>query len=721
MKWQSNQYTQALLHEYKYLIPKDFDFQTYISFYPDLISAEIDSEQKAMEHYLFFGHNENRIYKKDHLVLPIKADFINGSIPEIWNNKNKNLLYFSPNAPDFDMSGGGNRLLQILTILKKKFKYNVWFLCNGYLKKHHIDAVKQLDIPIFLADAKNDVYLDQYLKEAIQQNIIFNNAIFSWYDMGRQYIDIVKSYYPDIKIIVDSVDVHWLREERGRQLGAYPIKSDLLTTKKTMEKSVYVSANVVLAVTENDKREIHKELGYGINVKILSSIHKNYSIKIGTDILFVGNYQHQPNIQCVQNCIKIYKQFIGTPTYKQLKIKPKLLLVGSGLPENIIKEIDGNDSIVYLGQVNDLRKVYSKSSLLIAPITWGAGIKCKICDAAMCGLPILTSDIGNEGINLIDQESGLIANTNKEFVKKLINFFEFNHRQKISLGKKGKEQVKKIASITAAEDCLKHCLEDKHILLSIVTYNQPKKLQQCLDSIINKTKYINYTIFITDNSSDQQTKKLIKKYQKQYPKLIQYKKNKTNQYFIQPNNWLFKNKKYQNSDIVLINDDVIIVNDYWLNYMYSSAYISQNIGAVGGKTIFPNGVLAEAGAELYNNGFGNNKGRYSNPNNDEYNIPKYTGYCSGCLLYMKRDTINKIGIFSTKLKKMYYEDAEWQYRSHIFGYRTLYEPRCIAIHAEGSSSGTDTSKGMKKYQEINRKIFLKLMQNIDIEKYNNEQ
>jgi GT2 family glycosyltransferase len=88
---------------------------------------------------------------------------------------------------------------------------------------------------------------------------------------------------------------------------------------------------------------------------------------------------------------------------------------------------------------------------------------------------------------------------------------------------------------------------------------------------------------------------------------------------------------------------------------------------------------------------------------------------------MRRDAIEKLGPLSEKLDKMYYEDSEWQYRAHINGLKTIYEPRCIAIHHEGSSSGTDITKGMKKYQEINRVKFLKLMMdqtNLKIEMFN---
>ena len=179
--------------------------------------------------------------------------------------------------------------------------------------------------------------------------------------------------------------------------------------------------------------------------------------------------------------------------------------------------------------------------------------------------------------------------------------------------------------------------------------------------------------------------------------------------------------EYKDSDIVLINDDVEILDNYWLNYLYTSAYSADYIAAAGGKYLYPNGTLSEAGAELYNDGTGLNKGRYKNANNIEYNKTYYTGYCSGCLLYMRRDAIESIGIFSNELEKMYYEDSEWQYRAHTYGLKTIYDYRCQIIHHEGSSSGTDTTKGCKRYQEINRKIFLDIMHKsgqYNIEKFN---
>jgi GT2 family glycosyltransferase len=714
MKWISNQYTKKIVEEHSHLLPDDFDPMVYLSMHPDLVECEVNNSQKSIEHYLMFGRKENRSYKQT-IVENLKTTNIN--IPEFWNN-GKNLLYFSPMAPDFDLSSGGNRLLQILKILKLDLKYNVLFLCNGYHKVKHIEEIKNLNIPVFLPDIDKGIYLNKYLQEAADNKIIFDNAIFSWYDIGNQYIDIVKSFFPNIKILVDSVDVHWMREQRGVDSGQLKMSQKNIDYRKNIEINVYSKSNVIFAITEDDKKHIQKELGYGHNIKILSNIHDTQKIKLGLDIIFIGNYNHGPNVEAVTKTINIYRKFQTTKTYQSLKNKPKLLIAGPYLDKSIQQDIKNISQIQYLGQIDNLNYLYEKSCLMIAPLFWGAGIKGKICDAGMCGVPILTSDIGNEGIMFSHKKNALIANSEEGFIEELEYFFNLSAKQKSNLGESGKEHLSKIVSIASARNILEHSLQNKQIIISIVAYNQPQKLEKCLKTILEKTAYLNYKIVITDNGIKNQSEYIKNKFNTD--KII-YIKNDINEYFIIPNNKIINDPKYKSSDILLINDDIEILDNYWLNYLYSSAYSADYIAAAGGKTLYPNGKIAEAGAELYSDGTGRNKGRHQDTNDPQFNIPHYTGYCSGCLLYMRRDAIEKLGPLSEKLDKMYYEDSEWQYRAHVNGLKTIYDPRCVAIHDEGSSSGTDITKGMKKYQEINKVKFLELIKtqtNLSIETFN---
>lgn len=714
MKWISPPQPIKLVKTYSFLIPKDFDYQFYIEYHPDLQQAGIDNEQKAKEHYLLYGIRENRPYKKIKIEKNLSTK---EPKPEFWSDS-KNILYFSPNAPDYDQSSGGNRLLEILKILKNRLNYNVYFFCNGTNHPKYLDILRDINVHVYIPNIESRLYHNTTLQKLKQQNIIFDYAIFSWYDIADQYVEYVKKYHPQCKIIVDSVDVHWLRESRGVANQKIKTPDTILEHKKELEKKIYSDADVVFAVTENDKQEIQKEIGYHNNIKILSNIHHTkQNITLGNDIFFIGNYNHGPNVDAALRSIEIYKNFQKTNVYKKLKYKPQLYLAGPNASEELQSASKYKD-IKLLGHIDSLTDLYSKCSLLLSPLNWGAGIKGKICDAGMCGMPILTSDIGNEGINFKHQHNALIANSDQQFVESMEYFFSLSKKAKIQLGLSAQNHLDKIVSVKAAKNVLEHTLKSKHVIISIIAYSQTKKLAKCLDSILSKTKYDNYSIVISDNSPNNKIKNYIRSYLTKYKSKIRYIKNKKNLYFIEANNNILNDPLYRNSDVVLLNDDIEILSEYWLNYLYSGAYSADYVACVGGKSIYPNGLLAEAGAELYNDGSGRNIGRGHDPNKSEYNIPKYVGYCSGCLLYMKRDAIEKLGVLDSSLEKMYYEDSEWQYRAHINGLKTLYEPRCEIIHDEGSSSGNDIAKGTKKYQEINKRLFLKKFKNLDIEQFN---
>ncbi|NMC63022.1 MAG: glycosyltransferase family 2 protein, partial [SAR324 cluster bacterium] len=191
-----------------------------------------------------------------------------------------------------------------------------------------------------------------------------------------------------------------------------------------------------------------------------------------------------------------------------------------------------------------------------------------------------------------------------------------------------------------------------------------------------------------------------------------------NQFFVKPNNFVIN--QYKDSDIVLMNDDIEIIDDHWLCNLFDAAYISPFIGAAGGKILSADRKISEAGGEMYKNGRGRNLGRGAEADSPEFNFQRYVGFVSGCLLYMKRSAIEQCGMLDEDFHPMYYEDVAWQYTLHMAGLKTIYEPSCTVIHREGSTAGTDVNSGMKRFQEINRSKFLEKFSGINIEEYNHQ-
>ena len=60
---------------------------------------------------------------------------------------------------------------------------------------------------------------------------------------------------------------------------------------------------------------------------------------------------------------------------------------------------------------------------MLAPLRFGAGVKGKITQSLARGLPIVTTPIGAEGINLVDSKNCMIAEKPEDFAKKAVQVY----------------------------------------------------------------------------------------------------------------------------------------------------------------------------------------------------------------------------------------------------------------------------------------------------------
>lgn len=628
--------------------------------------------------------NENqRIHllgEKNIIITPIK---------ELKVCDKEKILFFSPEAPNFDQSSGGNRLFEILKILKEL--HHVYYFVEQVVNKKYRDELEKLGILLF--DGGNHKSSLEKLKET---GAIFKHAFFSWWHMGETYMPLVKGLYPEINTIVDSVDVHWLREDRGG-IGS--------EERKQREKNVYESCDTLLMVSEEDKEEVIKECSLkNTKLKILSNIHREQAKEFqnGSDVLFVGGFNHTPNIEAAIRCYNIFNKFV-----QETGSNSTLFIVGNGPPEEI-KALHNGINVIVTGYVEDLKSYYSKARVLLAPLTWGAGIKGKICEAAMNKVPVITSNIGSEGFGFSNFKDCFIANSDEEFVAALRCLFCSSQDWIKEITKNSCSKVLNIASEYNAKVILNSILNPPpHVVISIVTFNKQEVLYKCLLSIKN-TDYPNFTVVVTDNAASEETRQIVESFPG-----FRYVRNTKNEYFIAPNNRVIK--EYECSDVLLLNDDTELIGNKWLTTLNEAAYSAGYVGCSGGKALFPNGKLQEAGSLLFNDGYGANIGMMDDPFKQDYNSASYVGYVSGCLMYMRRDAIKEVGILDEDYYPMYYEDADWQYRLHIRGYKTVYEPKCLFVHHMGSISKPET---VEVWLDQNRKKFVEKFKEYDIEVFN---
>ncbi len=111
------------------------------------------------------------------------------------------------------------------------------------------------------------------------------------------------------------------------------------------------------------------------------------------------------------------------PKIHQENPELKFYLAGRNAPEwfeRIIKQ----EGVVYLGEINDAYDFINSKAVMVVPLFSGSGMRIKIIEGMALGKPIVTTDIGTEGIPTENGKNILIANDADKFtdaINQLIN------------------------------------------------------------------------------------------------------------------------------------------------------------------------------------------------------------------------------------------------------------------------------------------------------------
>lgn len=135
---------------------------------------------------------------------------------------------------------------------------------------------------------------------------------------------------------------------------------------------------------------------------------------VGDDLLFVGVIGYPPNADAV-----LY--FCGSilPIIRRAIPDVRLFVVGHAPPVEI-RALGSSPEVVVTGAVEDPVPYYSRARVCVVPLRAGGGTRLKILEAMALGRPVVTTSIGCEGIDVVDGEHLLIADTPEAFAQSVI-------------------------------------------------------------------------------------------------------------------------------------------------------------------------------------------------------------------------------------------------------------------------------------------------------------
>lgn len=236
-------------------------------------------------------------------------------------------------------------------------------------------------------------------------------------------------------LIVDSHDVFQsLRTKRT-------IARRVLET--FLERVTYQWANVILTVSEEERMfltqfSIPKDkilvIANGVDTEIFApsvnrSLFDEERSKGNLKVIFMGNMEYWPNTEA----LTIIESKIVPNVLEQVS-EVEFLIVGRGVSKS------RRSSLIFTGTVEDVRDYLNVSHVAIAPLRHGSGTRLKILEYFSCALPVVSTPIGVEGLDVEDGVNVLIEDDIEEFAKRLVELL-MNRELREQLGSAARNLV----------------------------------------------------------------------------------------------------------------------------------------------------------------------------------------------------------------------------------------------------------------------------------------
>lgn len=309
----------------------------------------------------------------------------------------KTILVIDHYVPHYDKDAGSRTIYQYLKLFVK-MGLNVKFIGDNYFKHEpYTSDLQEMGIEVLYGS-----YYANNWKEWIKINSKYIDYVFlNRPHITKKYIDFIREH-TKARIFYYGHDLHFLREKREYELTQN--KELVNDYQKTMndEFSIMRKSDIVYYPSFVEVEEIKKHDTL-INVKAIQAymyddiVYSQYILKNRKDLLFVGGFGHKPNVDAIL-------WFTKEVFPKILKNNPeiKLNIVGSN-PTQDIKDLK-SENINVVGYVSDeeLEKYYLETRMVVVPLRYGAGIKGKVVEAMTKGVPIITTSVGVEGLENIE-------------------------------------------------------------------------------------------------------------------------------------------------------------------------------------------------------------------------------------------------------------------------------------------------------------------------------
>src|SRR5581483_1233758 len=370
------------------------------------------------------------------------------------------ILVVDPLLPAYDRAAGSLRLFRILGLLREAGHHVTFVARDGSGQERYKSELEAMGIEVHAGDP------ERFRRQSVTGGAAaldlvsllrhgrFDVAWLDFYELAEQYLPTIRAHAPSTRILIDTVDVHWLRQKRQAEIQHDARRRRQARTTRLREETVYRAADGLIAVTADDERAL-RELAPEVPTYVLGTVHPAEEPGPGFDlrsgVVFVGNFNHSPNVDAALYLVREVMPLVWASCPAMA-----LTIVGTNPPPNIV-QLAGR-GVTVTGHVSHTRPYLDAARVSVAPLRFGAGIKGKVGEAFAAGLPVVTTPIGAEGMGLEDGVHALIADTAAELAASIVRLHTDSELW-MRLSEGGRLEAERRYGADAARSRLAHLLD----------------------------------------------------------------------------------------------------------------------------------------------------------------------------------------------------------------------------------------------------------------------
>lgn len=255
---------------------------------------------------------------------------------------------------------------------------------------------------VFLSSFRSDWYLLDpfyrfYFKKAIkrakyarfQPDVI----VLEWTEVLflEQYC---RELFPQAKIVCTEHDVTFVKLERKFKRRRDILRKVVVPFRKA-ELQALTNVDLVRVLSKDDRQTLIDNHIEPDKIRLAAPFFQKKNLEAAQDlkmqVVFYGALNRSENSEAVQWFIeKVFKPF-------QLSKKVTFVVVGGG-NKRLKAEYGSVVGVEFTDYVEQPATIFTASLCMVVPLVNGGGIKIKVLEGMTCSLPVLTNEIGMEGI-----------------------------------------------------------------------------------------------------------------------------------------------------------------------------------------------------------------------------------------------------------------------------------------------------------------------------------